>query len=563
MALTKVGGDVIQNPLNVGIITATRIDGNVSGDVNSTGVSTFTTLKVGTGVTISGGIVTATTFSGALTGNVTGNATGLSGTPNITVGSIIASSATISGNVSVAGTLTYEDVTNVDSVGLVTARTGVRIDAGGLVVVGVTTVAAGSVSAPSITPTGDSDTGIFFPSADTIALVEGGSEAVRIDSSGRVGIGLTNPSEKLQVVGKIIASSTIRAGTTAAIASSGEFLSVLGQATIRLDSSTSAVTYLINADTTASTIQPFLLCNDTGGNRSGIGVEYSSAIASFYGHLGISLQTGSTAFGYANERLRITSSGDVGIGTNNPLSTLHIRHESNDPYIYIQRNTTGATDIGGVIIRNANTNIAQIVGRADASNGGMLQFWTTASGTSAERLRIDSSGNVTINNGNLVIGTSGKGIDFSANANASGMTSELLDDYEEGTWTPVLSSTGATITQTNYGHYTKIGDLVTAYCYCAVTALSGTTSNSARLTGLPFSTISSTNSFASGTVGQWYYTGWRANAKMLTTYLDVSGNQAQLAWVFDSTAEGYVTAAELKPTGTTSGIMFSYTYKAA
>jgi len=127
-----------------------------------------------------------------LTGNVTGNATGLSGTPNITVGNIIASSATISGNVSVAGTLTYEDVTNVDSVGLVTARTGVRIDAGGLVVVGVTTVAAGSVSAPSITPTGDSNTGIFFPSADTVAIAEGGVEALRVDSSGNLGIGTNN-----------------------------------------------------------------------------------------------------------------------------------------------------------------------------------------------------------------------------------------------------------------------------------------------------------------------------------------------------------------------------------
>jgi hypothetical protein len=66
------------------------------------------------------------------------------------------------GNVSIAGTLTYEDVTNVDSIGIVTARTGVRIDAGGIVVVGVTTVAAGTASAPSISPTGDSNTGIFF-----------------------------------------------------------------------------------------------------------------------------------------------------------------------------------------------------------------------------------------------------------------------------------------------------------------------------------------------------------------------------------------------------------------
>jgi len=55
-----------------------------------------------------------------------------------------------------------------------------------LIVTGITTVAAGSTAAPSITPTGDSNTGIFFPSADTIAFGEGGAEAARIDSSGRL-----------------------------------------------------------------------------------------------------------------------------------------------------------------------------------------------------------------------------------------------------------------------------------------------------------------------------------------------------------------------------------------
>lgn len=69
------------------------------------------------------GVITATTFSGSLSGN----ATGLSGTPNITVGNITGVAATFTGNVSIAGTLTYEDVTNVDSVGLVTARTGIEV----------------------------------------------------------------------------------------------------------------------------------------------------------------------------------------------------------------------------------------------------------------------------------------------------------------------------------------------------------------------------------------------------------------------------------------------------
>jgi hypothetical protein len=76
------------------------------------------------------------------------------------------------------------------------------------------------------------------------------------------------------------------------------------------------------------------------------------------------------------------------------------------------------------------------------------------------RATIDTSGNLSIANGNLVIGTAGKGIDFSADSSAAGMTSELLDDYEEGEWTPTDSS-GASLTfSTAVARYTKIGRTV-------------------------------------------------------------------------------------------------------
>jgi hypothetical protein len=72
------------------------------------------------------------------------------------------------------------------------------------------------------------------------------------------------------------------------------------------------------------------------------------------------------------------------------------------------------------------------------------------------------SGNQTINSGNLVIGTAGNGVDFSANTHAAGMTSELLDWYEEGTWTP---SAGANLTVSGVfsssGTYTRVGRQVT------------------------------------------------------------------------------------------------------
>lgn len=70
-------------------------------------------------------------------------------------------------------------------------------------------------------------------------------------------------------------------------------------------------------------------------------------------------------------------------------------------------------------------------------------------------------GDQTIIDGSLVIGTSGEGVDFSANSHLPGMTSELFDDYEEGTWTPVCSSTIGNITSyVATGVYTKIGRIV-------------------------------------------------------------------------------------------------------
>jgi hypothetical protein len=71
--------------------------------------------------------------------------------------------------------------------------------AGTLTTTGVTTVQAGTAAAPAITTTGDLNTGIFFPAADTIAFAEGGAEVARFDSSGNLGIGTTSPLTKLEV----------------------------------------------------------------------------------------------------------------------------------------------------------------------------------------------------------------------------------------------------------------------------------------------------------------------------------------------------------------------------
>jgi len=93
------------------------------------------------------------------------------------------------------------------ALGINTGSTGAFVVNGGagafttLSATGVTTVQAGTVSAPAITTSGDTNTGIFFPAADTIAFSEGGVEAMRLDSSGNVGIGTSSPSGNFQVSG--------------------------------------------------------------------------------------------------------------------------------------------------------------------------------------------------------------------------------------------------------------------------------------------------------------------------------------------------------------------------
>ena len=95
-------------------------------------------IPVGYGITGAGGInITGVATAASFSGNVTGNITGATGS--------------LTGNVSVGGTLTYEDVTNIDSVGIITARTGIKVLAGGINAVGVVTATSFVGSGASLT----------------------------------------------------------------------------------------------------------------------------------------------------------------------------------------------------------------------------------------------------------------------------------------------------------------------------------------------------------------------------------------------------------------------------
>jgi len=142
---------------------------------------------------------------------------------------------------------------------------------------------------------------------------------------------------------------------------------------------------------------------------------------------------------------------------------------------------------------NGNSFIAGV--RESNSSRAMAMVFATAQtsdGDPDERVRVASGGDVTLTGGNLVIGTAGKGIDFSnATDVASGesVASSLLDDYEEGTFTPVFQgnsgSAGSYATSSASGRYTKIGDTIRVAIYLVVTNY-GSWSGVAQVTGLPF-----------------------------------------------------------------------------
>ncbi len=129
--------------------------------------------------------------------------------------------------------------------------------------------------------------------------------------------------------------------------------------------------------------------------------------------------------------------------------------------------------------------------------------------SSTTRVSLTAAGDLNIKAGNLVMGTSGKGIDFSATSNGSGTTSsELLNDYEEGTFTPTY--TGVNLTVVSYGNqfgwYTKVGRLVTVTICLMTEDITVVGSENLKIGGLPFtsnSTAQASNALIIADSSRW------------------------------------------------------------
>ena len=189
---TVTGQPTTTTPVNLGPLgvgTFARIYGTWEQDQINTVAVAATNLQVS-------GITTGLNVSGIITAqnglNVNGNiVNGLNVSAGIATfaGAIDANSnVDIAGNLTVSGTLTYEDLTDIDSIGVGTFRKGI-------IVAGVGTFSSGVGIADSIFHTGDDNTAIRFPSADTITAETAGSERLRIDSSGRLFLGTTTEGE--------------------------------------------------------------------------------------------------------------------------------------------------------------------------------------------------------------------------------------------------------------------------------------------------------------------------------------------------------------------------------
>jgi hypothetical protein len=136
----------------------------------------------------------------------------------------------------------------------------------------------------------------------------------------------------------------------------------------------------------------------------------------------------------------------------------------------------------------STTRFASIVAEnIDGNNNITLSFLTSSGDTPSAALTLNEdrtatfANGITLTDGNLVV-ASGHGIDFSATAGSG--TSELLDDYEEGTWSPSFSGAGTPSYNSQFGRYTKIGRVV--YCTIAIRATSVSGASNIEIAGLPF-----------------------------------------------------------------------------
>ena len=298
----------------------------------------------------------------------------------------------VTGNVSIAGTLTYEDVTNVDSIGIITARSAID--------------AQGSINlADSLIHTGDTDTKITFDT-NTIKFDTAGTERLIITSDGKVGINSTTPNTKLDVISSSPVSRTWTPGSSVlsmfernghcriALVSSATSYSEIDFADanddnsgyIRYDNSDNSMSFRTNGSGEALTVDAYgrVLIGGTSaiigsssefneivltGKTRGAGITLQDVDANTRFQIRTDDNGDGTLLNASTnhplvirtnntERLRIDSSGRVGIGTISPTYGLDIMHDT------------------GLMIRSSTNAVGAAISFTDASTNNWDQIGT-------------------------------------------------------------------------------------------------------------------------------------------------------------------------------------------
>ena len=350
-------------------------------------------------------------------------------------GNVTAVDGTFSGNVSVGGTLTYQDVTNIDSVGLVTARTGVRVTAGGIdVTAGVSTFAAAIDANGGVDISGGSglvaSTAKISDLTDNRVVVAGSSgeleDSANLTFDGsNLGVGskvtVTNAnadSRNLNSLGADINAAWIRLGDKAASKtfSNGLGIKFHDQGTAHWSTGTIGNQYYVSYTGSApDELFPSSRVDALTFNTTGAAVFASDITAG--GNLYIPdriYHTGDTntqirfpaadtvSFETAgDERLLINSDGDICINQSGVIDNakLSIKCDATQPAIAIQANHTN-TDTKLISAWNSSgKNIINLTTESDNSPYLKVELWSTVTNSALERFRVNHLGNVAIGGG--------------------------------------------------------------------------------------------------------------------------------------------------------------------
>ena len=342
----------------------------------------------------------------------------------------------------------------------------------------------------SVAPSGTAGAAITF------------TQAMTLDSSGRLMVGNTSVSalnEKFNITGNGIAIEATDAGSTMILGNFGGADGVVGMFTNdNLQIRTNNVARLTIASTGAATFSSSVTATSAtlSGSTSDRLIMNRTSVGSY--HLTISSTNRFSIYDPSAdaERLSITSTGNVGIGTTSPSSTINpsagvvlaLKNTSTFPSIVLQ--STNSQEAG---ITLANSLFIDCDGNSTASNNNIIFRTGNTNGTfsATERMRITAAGVLELTSGQLK---------FPSSQNASA-DANTLDDYEEGTFTATVvggTTAGTGTYSRQVGVYTKIGNLVTCNVWIQWSAHTGT--GDLYFGGFPFTSTGTTNYRASGVI---------------------------------------------------------------